>query len=41
MQLSGEHSIVTQNIAADSLPLSPVDKRQTTEAYAKSLDTWA
>jgi len=40
MQLSGLHSIVTQNIKAGSGSLPAVDKKKT-EAYAKSLDTWA
>lgn len=40
MQLSGLQSIVTQNIATDSQPLRSLDKSRT-EAFAKSLDTWA
>lgn len=40
MQLSGLHSIVTQNIPADSKPLPPLDRKKTA-AYAKELDTWA
>jgi len=40
MQLSGLNSIVTQNIPADSKPLSPIDRKKTA-AYAKELDTWA
>lgn len=40
MQLSGLHSIVTQNIPPDSRPLPPLDQKKTA-AYAKDLDTWA
>jgi hypothetical protein len=40
MQLSGLHSIVTQNIPPDSRPLPPLDRKKTA-AYAKDLDTWA
>jgi hypothetical protein len=40
MQLSGLHSIVTQNIPADHQPLPPVDRKKTA-AFAKELDTWA
>jgi len=39
-QISGLHSIVTQNIPADSKPLPPLDRNKTA-AYAKDLDTWA
>jgi hypothetical protein len=39
-QLSELHSIVTQNIPADSHPLPPVDRKKTA-VYEKQLDTWA
>ena len=40
MQLSGENSIVTQNIPPDKEPLPLVDRKKP-PAYAKDLDTWA
>ena len=40
MQVSGVHSVVTQNITTNSLPVTSVDQKKTA-AYAKSLDTWA
>lgn len=42
MQLSELNSIVTQNIAADSKPLPPIDrKKASVNANANDLNTWA